>query len=255
MTLVLSFDGVDTQMGIGRLSPVVCLALLCLLAGSGCSQNSIQPDRVHPESFASWKDENTDYKIGVGDEVEVKLPYNAEFNDRVTVGPDGQFTLPLVGNVVAEGRTTQELTTELNSRFRGDLRDPRVQVAIRNYASARIFVGGQVNNPGVYYLPRRIGVTEAVFMANGSMDTARMTEVVIIRRNKDGKPMMRTVDVANFVAGSEDDVPLHPFDIVFVPKSSIAELDQFMDQFVTRVVPFQRNFDYTAGGGQNAALF
>ena len=59
--------------------------------------------------------------------------------------------------------------------------------------------------------------------------------------------MMRTVDLTNFIRGSENDVPLQPSDVVFVPKSTIAEIDQFMDQFVTRVIPFQRSFIYTIG--------
>ena len=233
---------------------IALVAFAFALSMTACTENSIQAGKTQPENFSAWVDEGPDYQIGVGDEVEVKLPYNAEFNDRVTVGPDGQFSLPLVGQVTAEGRTVPDLTKELNKRFLSDLRDPRVQVAIRNYASARIFVGGQVNNPGVYYLPRRIGTLEAIAMANGTMDTARMSEVVIIRRNREGKAMMRTVNLVGFVAGSNDDVPLHPFDIVFVPKSSIAELDEFMDQFVTRVVPFQRNFDYSIGQTTTNAL-
>jgi hypothetical protein len=59
--------------------------------------------------------------------------------------------------------------------------------------------------------------------------------------------MMRTVDVAGYVAGRTPDVPLQAFDVVFVPKSSIAEVNLFIDQFINRVVPFQRGFTYTVG--------
>jgi len=66
-----------------------------------------------------------------------------------------------------------DVTAELNQRFSRDLRDPRVQVAIRAYASERVFVGGEVNNAGLYTIPGRIGVMEAIMMANGFMDTAQ----------------------------------------------------------------------------------
>jgi protein involved in polysaccharide export with SLBB domain len=220
---------------------------------TGCGQTSMQADKTSPARFAPWSDEKTEYTVGVGDEVEVKLPYNAEFSDRVTVGPDGRFTLPLIGEVRAEGRTVADLTAELDSRFSQDLRSPRVQVAIRNYVSQRIFVGGEVSKPGVYTLQGRIGLLEAIIMANanGSMDTGRMSQVVLIRRSKDGEPMMRTVDLTNFIRGSANDVPLQSSDVVFVPKSTIAELNQFMEQFVTRMIPFQRSFIYTIGKTQN----
>ena len=220
---------------------------------AGCGQTSMQADKTSPAHFAPWSDEKTEYTVGVGDEVEVKLPYNAEFSDRVTVGPDGRFTLPLIGEVRAEGRTVADLTAELDSRFSKDLRSPRVQVAIRNYVSQRIFVGGEVSKPGVYTLQGRIGLLEAIIMANanGSLDTGRMSKVVLIRRSKDGEPMMRTVDLTNFIRGSANDVPLQSSDVVFVPKSTIAELNQFMEQFVTRMIPFQRSFIYTIGKTQN----
>ncbi|WP_049974043.1 polysaccharide biosynthesis/export family protein [Azospirillum sp. B4] len=250
-------------------SPSLILSLLATAALAACVPNSIQPpdDRTlaaqaaaqpgagRPGSqvaaFTAWTEEETDYRLGLGDEVEVKLPFNGEFNDRVTVGPDGQFTLPLVGIVHAENRTVADITAELNQRFGRDLKDPRVQVAIRAYASQRVFVGGEVNNAGLFNMPGRIGVIEAIAMANGFMETAQSHKVVLIRRAPNGRPMMKVIDVAGFVGGAADDVRLHPFDIVFVPKTSIAEVDQWVDQFITRVVPFQRNFSYTVGRQQN----
>ncbi len=237
---------------IARLLSLLLL-LACGLAVAGCGQSSMQAGKTSPTRFAAWTDERSEYAIGIGDEVEVRLPYNAEFSDRVTVGPDGRFTLPLIGEVRAEGRTVADLTAELEGRYQQDLRWPRVQVAIRNYVSSRFFVGGEVSKPGVYPLIGRIGLIEAIVTANanGSPDTGRMSQVVLIRRNRDGEPMMRTVDLTNFIRGSANDVPLQAGDVVFVPKSTIAELNQFMDQFVTRMVPFQRSFIYTIGKQQN----
>ena len=222
-------------------------ALCFLFLLGGCVPNAIQPQNTQDAAFAPWTEDDGDYHIGVADEVEVKLPFHGEFNDRVTVGPDGQCTLPLVGVLHVEGRTVADVTAELNQRFSRDLRDPRVQVAIRAYASERVFVGGEVNNAGLYTIPGRIGVMEAIMMANGFMDTAQSQKVVLIRRASNGKPMMRIIDAAGFVAGTADDVRLHPFDIIFVPKTTVAEVDQFVDQFITRVVPFQRSFNYTIG--------
>lgn len=224
----------------------VPVAVMVVLAG--CGGNAIRAPESDPAaSFAPWVAEGDAYRVGPGDEVEVKLPFNGEYNDRVVVGPDGRFTLPLAGEIRAEGQTVEQLTAELDRRFARDLANPRVQVAIRAYASQRVFVGGEVNNPGLYTLPGRVGAMEAILMANGFQDTARAAEVVLIRRGSEGRPMMRTIDVAGFVAGRSEDVPLRAFDVVFVPKSTIAEVDLFVEQFINRVVPFQRGFTYTIG--------
>lgn len=229
---------------IGR----VIFAAFAVLWLPACVPNVIRPPELALGSgFTPWSEDGTDYRIGAGDDIEVKLPFNAGYNDRVLVGPDGRFTLPLVGEVQAEGQTVRQLTDDLNRRFAKDLADPRVQVAVRAYASQRVFVGGEVNNPGLYMMPGRIGVMEAILMANGFQDTARTSEVALIRRGPDGTPMLRTIDVDAFVGGKVPDVPLHAFDVVFVPKSTIAEVDQFVDQFINRVVPFQRGFTYTMG--------
>lgn len=221
--------------------------LLTAAALSACVPNAIQPERTEPVAFSPWVTEDDAYRLGPGDEVEVKLPFHGEYNDRVTVGPDGRFTLPLIGELRVEGMTVAQLTAELERRYRRDLANPRVSAAIRAYASQKVFVGGEVNNTGLYNIPGRIGVMEAVLMANGFTDAARTTEVVLIRRTPDGRAMMRTVDVAAYVAGQAQDVPLRAFDVVFVPKTTIAEVDQFVEQFINRVVPFQRGFTYTMG--------
>ena len=118
-----------------RYPEALLLLFLSSLLIAGCGQTSMQAGRTNPAYFTPWVEEKTEYTIGVGDEIEVKLPFNAEFSDRVTVGPDGRFTLPLIGEVRAEGRTVPDLTAELDRRFSQDLRSPRVQVAIRNYVS------------------------------------------------------------------------------------------------------------------------
>jgi protein involved in polysaccharide export with SLBB domain len=217
------------------------------LALAGCTANTLLPPEQPNAVFAPWTAEPAIYQVGIADDLEIKFGFNAEFNDRVIVGPDGRFTMTLIGSVQAAGRTVDDITAELEQRFSRDLRRPRVQVLIRGYGSQRIFVGGEVSNPGSYAMPRPVGILEGILMANGFRDTARTSEVVLIRRRSDNKPMLRTVDLTNFVAGTEDDIPLTGADIIFVPKSTIAEVDLFVEQFITRVVPFERNFNYTLG--------
>jgi uncharacterized protein involved in exopolysaccharide biosynthesis/protein involved in polysaccharide export with SLBB domain len=233
-----------------RLPAVLLLGLLTALAG--CASRTETP--IGPTGFAPWTAQAASYRLGAGDEFEVKFPFNPEFNERVAVAPDGAVSLPLVGVVKAGGRTVPDLTGELETRFARDLRQPRVQVLLRNLASQRVFVGGEVTAPGVYPMPGPMGVAEALSLATGAKDTAKLGEVVLIRRNAEGRPMLRTVDVDAFLSGKSEDVPLQGFDIIYVPRSTIAEIDLFVDQYLNKAIPFSKNFSYAVNRNPGSAL-
>lgn len=128
-------------------------------------------------------------------------------------------------------------------------------VGVEEAAGSVILVGGMVRNPGQHPLPARRGVLEAVVRAGGFEPEARLSEVVLIRRGAQDRPMMRTVDLQGFISGRvADDVPVFPGDIVFVPRSRIAEVNLWIDQYINRLVPFSRSFSYSinrlpTGGG------
>ena len=222
------------------------LLALCLSLLAGCAQVGA-PRESTPQGFAPWQAMPPEYRLGPGDEIEVRLIYNPELSDRMLIGPDGRISLPVVGTVVAEGKTTDELALELKKLYRKELRKPEVTVIGRTFASQRVLVGGEVLSPGVYGMTGRIGVLQAAMLAGGFRDTARLDRVVLIRRGPNDRPMLRVVDAQAILegAGAGADVPLMPYDVVFVPRSSIAEVNLWVDQYVTRVLPFGRSFSYS----------
>jgi protein involved in polysaccharide export with SLBB domain len=111
-------------------------------------------------------------------------------------------------------------------------------------------VGGEVEDPGVYDMPGDIDALQAVLMAGGFKTTARRQQVVIVRRSPGGAPMMRTVDLVrayNDPAGA-DAAALRRFDIVYVPRSTIAEVGLFMQQYFRDALPIQLGFSYALNG-------
>jgi protein involved in polysaccharide export with SLBB domain len=92
---------------------------------------------------------------------------------------------------------------------------------------------------------------QGVLMAGGFLNTARSSEVVIIRRRADNVPMLRTVDLSRYAgtANPKDDMPLQGADVIFVPKARIAEFDLFVDQYLNQALPFTKSLNYTLGGG------
>ena len=156
----------------------------------------------------------------------------------------------VTGRLKAEGETVAAIEERIAEASRQVLRPQNVVVSLEDAASWKIYVGGSVRTPGVYRMSdNRLNTLQAILLAGGFDSEARFEEIVLIRRSPHNRPMLRTVNVREMIqTGMHDsDVPLVPGDIVYVPRSSIAEVNLWVDQFINRVVPFQRTFNYTIG--------
>jgi polysaccharide export outer membrane protein len=198
--------------------------------------------------YASWSDSEPAYRLFPGDVLDVSLTSAPELARTVTVQPDGRITLPLIPPVMAADRSVVEIQGALSQAYASQLLRPQVEVSVKQAAPLKIFVGGEVKNPGVYDMPGDINALQGVILGGGFTPIARRQQVVVIRRGVDGRPMMRTVDLRGAVnhAGGADLVPLRRFDIVYVPRSAVGEVDLFVDQYLRQTLPIQ--FSYVIGG-------
>ncbi len=250
--------------------PLVLAGLLgCALAAlSGCAAPRLPPVSLpsvplpsrasfyggpHPTGdfapipYASWTDDEPDYRLYLGDSLTVAFPSAPELNRDVTVQPDGRISLPLIPQVMAADRSVPELQATLAQAYAGQLRQPLVEVTVKTASPIQIFVAGQVKNPGVYTMPGDINALQGVVLAGDFLTGARRNEVVIIRRGPDGRAMMRVVDLrkAIYSAGGVDAVPLRRFDIVYVPKTTLQAIGDVVTE-IRNALPIQ--FQYVIGG-------
>lgn len=231
---------------MNTLRPAFVLVLMSLAA---CTRTWVEPQYQRPASFATWVDTAPGvYRIQPGDDLSVVLPFNGELNYRGPVAPDGTLTMPFAGTVPAAGLTVTQLGDNINKALatNGVAADAHASVGIAQSAS-HVYVGGQVARPGEIALHPGMSVIQAVIAAQGLLDTARTNEVVLIRRSPDGRPMLRTIDIDALTHQGDpaQDIILQSSDTIFVPKSSVAEVDQWVDQYIDKVLPFNRGFDYT----------
>lgn len=197
--------------------------------------------------YASWDESEPDYLLYPGDEIEVATPTAPELTRTVKVGPDGRIQLPLIGHVMAADRSLSELNEIIAQAYASQLVRPLVEVTLKASGPLKVFVGGEVGTPGVYDMPGDIDALQAVIMAGGMKPSAKSGKVVVIRRGPGGRPMARTVDLGKLSRGSAAvaPVPLRRFDIVFVPRSTIAEVGVFV-QSIRDALPI--SFSYNFGG-------
>ena len=232
--------------------------LLTALILSGCATSYIGVDtgrlvdrpRAAAEGFpdigyATWTDYEPPYRIYPGDELDITIPSAPELSKTVTVQPDGRVSLQLIQQVMAADRTTDELQQSLSQAYASQLVRPEVYVGVKTATPLKVFVGGEVDKPGVYDMPGDINALQAIIEAGGFKTTARRGLVAIIRRGPSGRAMMRTVDLKAGLAApaGADLVPLRRFDIVYVPRTGLASAGVVMQQ-IKDLVPGNVGFDY-----------
>jgi len=178
--------------------------------------------------------EDWTYRINEGDQLEVVLFTHPEQSRFVRVRPDGHIVLPYVGDLVAAGRKPADLAGEIQERYAEVLVDPRVDVLVQEMGG-RYYVIGQVNYPGEFPYERPITLMQAVAQARGYNDDARLNNLVLLRRDAQGKGFAAILDFRSMMAGDGKmgDIRLQPFDIVWVPKDNISRWDEFSREAFT----------------------
>ena len=181
------------------------------------------------------------YIIQAGDQLDVKFFYNPELNESVTVRPDGKISLQLVDEVQAAGLQPAVLDAMLTDAYSQELKKPMVTVIVRSFKGQRIYVGGEVNQQSEMELPAGMTVLQAVFQAGGFKETASPENTILIRQGPNREPVPIKIDLKNAMYGQGEgtNLALLPNDIVYVPKSAIAEANKFVNQYIEQLVLFR----------------
>ncbi len=248
-----------------RIATTLCISLAlgaCAGAGgynrypTGTSQrnlgaaNGFSQQNIQQTGFRSWRDSDPQYRLLPGDQLDIIVYSAPELSRLLLVGPDGRVQMPLAPPVMAANLTIGQLEQKLRKALSSQLVNPNVEITPRAFGSQRVYVGGEVGQPGVFELPGQIGVMEAVMMAGGLRTTARASKVVLIRRHPDGGPMMKIIDIKSVLhkGARADLIPLQRGDVVFVPRSGIANLNLFMQQYIRDALPVSFSLSYYLGG-------
>jgi polysaccharide biosynthesis/export protein len=211
----------------------ICILLLAsLLAACQASTPALQPfPEAKPDAPAR-------ISLKSGDVVEIKFAYAPQFNESQTVRPDGKIEMQLIGEVVAEGKTPSELRDELVKVYSAQLKHPDLAVVVRSFFERRVYVGGEVKKPGPVDIPGEMTAFEAIMLAGGFNLEAADVRSVIVVRNRDGRLVGQALDFKDALAGLEA-LPfyLQPRDIVYVSRTCIADVDQWVQQYLWKILP------------------
>ena len=172
----------------------------------------------------------TRYRICAGDSFDVSFELSPEFNQTVTVQPDGFVTLKSVGDVKVLDQTVPQLTQTLREAYGKILNDPLIVVVLKDFQKPYFIADGQLGHPGRYEMRGNLTLTEAIAIAGGFNDNAKHSQVLLFRRVSDEwmsakifnlKKMEKTGDL-------HEDPLLHPGDMLFVPKNALSKIKPFL---------------------------
>lgn len=219
-------------MKVGRQVQVFIAALAVIPMVTGCTTTP-------PENPATWPEARpAQVVLQPGDELRIVYPYWPELETEQVIRPDGKLSLQLVGEVMAGGKSPAELRDDLIGLYADKLKDPEVTVIVNEYTSHRVYVGGEVQRPGVMPIQGRLTALEAVMQAGGPLKATGKLDSVVVVRVRDGQRHARTVDLAHAIENPESEpFLLEPFDVVFVPRTNIDRVNQWVDQYINKIIP------------------
>lgn len=226
-------------------------ALIAFAAALMAPVATAQNETASPPAMA-YSEETPAYRLYPGDEVEVTVFSAPELSRTATIGPDGRLAMPLIGAVRAADLTADELRDALVAAYAPHLRTPELTVTPRAYGSRQVFVGGEVARPGIYEMPANIDAFQAVALAGGFLPTARRGEVLVLSRAS-GQAQVSEMDLSTRALrrGLPNAAPLQRYDVVYVPRSRISQVNLFMQQYVRDALPVQFSFYYDLRGDRN----
>ena len=201
-------DRASLQAALAGLSLLAC----GLVTVSGCKTNANAPSDADLAPYTSPS-------LREGNNVVISFPGSPNLNTTVSIRSDGKIDLPLVGEVVAAGKTPSELEKEILKLYESQLVSKQVSVTVQSAAYA-IYVTGSVVKPGKIMAERPLSVLDAIAEAGGFDNVkANMRSVVVIRHEEGGELKRFKLDLKKVLEkGSTESFYLRPSDIVYVPE-------------------------------------
>jgi polysaccharide export outer membrane protein len=168
---------------------------------------------------STGKAHDNSFVIGNDDRLAINVWKEPDLTRSLPVRSDGKISLPLVGEVLATGRTPLQLEEEISSRLKNYITDPEVTVIVEQINSQKFNILGQVVKPGSYPLAAATTVLDAIAAAGGFRDFAKQRNIYILRHGAGGRDIRVGFNYKDVIRGknSGQNIKLEPHDTVVVP--------------------------------------
>jgi polysaccharide export outer membrane protein len=170
------------------------------------------------------------YRLQPGDVLEVQFRYSPEFNQQVTVQPDGYISLEISGDLKVAGMTIEQARQTILKQASKRLQDPIATIILKEFQRPYFVVAGEVAQPGKIEMRERVTAIQAIMLAGGMKETAKSSQVVVFRKINSDIAEVKLLNLKSIRRTSdlENDLTLQAGDMVFVPRDKISKIERFM---------------------------
>jgi polysaccharide export outer membrane protein len=230
MNKVLSFLSIVGLAIAGLSSPGRAIAQSAQVPGNAFSSATAGPPAQSAVATAQLVRRDAPYRLRQGDVVELYFQLCPEFNQDVTVQPDGQISLRGTAPIKVVGESLLETQDSVVHAYTSIMREPVVAVSLKDFEKPYFIAAGQIVKPGKYDLRSSMTITEAVAIAGGFNKDAKHSEVVLFRPVGDERFESRVIDVKKLLAQRDlnEDVHLQPGDVLYVPSSKMSIIRPYL---------------------------
>jgi protein involved in polysaccharide export with SLBB domain len=230
----------------------MALLLLASCQASPAGIASLAPDQSDATQDSAARLQNTsgyrvpEYRVQEGDKLSIHFYYTPELNTDQVVRSDGKVSLTYLPALKVSGLTVDAVRAAASSAYHGILNDPVITVTVVASTAGRVFIGGEVYRPGEIALGGRSSFLQMLFKAGGLKPSAAPGKILLIRHDDQGTIARLRLN-ANAMLTSQaaaQDIRMLPYDIVYVPKSTIAKVDEAADQYIHQLVPLSFAFQH-----------
>jgi polysaccharide biosynthesis/export protein len=206
---------------------IVVIALLTTTLSLAVSAQS-QSEQTQAPRLGVFGDVR--YTLNPGDVLEIQYRYTPEFNQTVTVQPDGYVSLQIGGDVKVGGRDLEQVRNLILAQVRTRLESPELTVILKEFQKPYVVVAGEVVQPGKLEMREKLTAVQAVLMAGGFKDSAKSSQILVFRklnadiaevRSLNFKTLTRTRDL-------ENDLTLQPGDMILVPRNRLSKFERYV---------------------------
>ncbi|MFQ5477318.1 MAG: polysaccharide biosynthesis/export family protein [Candidatus Binatia bacterium] len=222
---------------------VLAITVLALALSSGCSRSTLtRAESFLPAQAIAAQRPQTPYRIVAGDVLSFHFSYHPDMDSKATVRLDGHVGVIGLGEFRAAGRTTMELAEDVLSRARLTLRDPVLTIVITETAPRRVYVAGEVIRPGFVDLAPGLTSLRAIMARGGFRNTAKTDSVLHVAWLDGGRYSASRLDLEALIERGDAgaDVAVGPNDIIFVPRTWIANADIWVNQYLRELIPIRQ---------------
>lgn len=170
------------------------------------------------------------YRLQPEDKIDVQYRYTPEYNGIASVQPDGYASLPLVGELKVSGLTLEETASIIRKKANERLNEPEVTVFLREYMKPYFVIAGEVTRPGRVEIHGPVTLVEAIALSGGFKDSARRTQVLLIRKLTPETAEVKLIDLRKLMTANSirEDLPIRPGDMLVVPRNTLSKIEPYI---------------------------